>query len=180
MYRVVGGGVYSGIGVGVYAGACDWFRGVQGEPHKASPSAPIDSRHFASLHEYSRETVVVGAGTDSLVGMYVVAVSTPAVAVTLGTGADVAGGAEVVAVAGAALLVLVVTAELGSFGSSSPTAAPSARSPTNPAPTTHGHFRRFFASPEAGSPPEPTGPKTWVGASPPLGLVRSVHCRPSQ
>lgn len=54
MYCVVGGGVYAGAGGCVY--------GVHVDPQSASPSAPIDSLHAASLQEYSSDRDVVGAG----------------------------------------------------------------------------------------------------------------------
>ncbi|MCD2118402.1 MULTISPECIES: hypothetical protein [Rhodococcus] len=72
----------------------------------------------------------------------------------------VVGAAEVVVVGATELLVVDTTEEVSVFGSSSPTAAPSATSPTRPAPSAHGHLRRFDPPAAGGLPPWPTAPNT--------------------
>lgn len=140
--------MYAGAGGGVYAGAGGVERGFHGTPHSSSPSAPIDSRHAASLHEYSSDRVV-GAGATVVVTAGGVVVELGASVLcgtsgTTGTVVEVVVG-RVVMVDGATEDVVVVGGGVDSASSFS-VAAPMAPMPMNAAntpPTIHGHFGFF-------------------------------------
>ncbi|MCD2110677.1 MULTISPECIES: hypothetical protein [Rhodococcus] len=157
VYCVTGGGVYSGVGGGVYSVVAGGvYAGAGGGVYSVVVSTTVVPTWGTNGTTAGESEVVVGA--DVVVR------------------GDVVVGFAVVVVGAAELLVVDTTEVVSVFGSSSPTAAPSATSPTRPAPSTHGHLRRFCPPPAGGLPPWPTAPNTCVGSPLPLGLVWFVHC----
>lgn len=141
--------MYAGAGAsaggGVYAGCCGTVvRGFHGAPHSSSPSAPIDSRQVASLHEYSSDRVVGAGATVVVTGG----------AVVVGRGASVlcgtSGATDIVVVAldivvdGAAEVVVAAGTDSASSFSVAAPMAPMPMNATTTPPTIHGHFGFFF------------------------------------
>ncbi len=156
VYCVTGGGVYSGVGGGVYSVVAGRVYAGAGGVYSVVVSTTVVPAWGTNGTTAGESEVMMGAGVV-VRGVVVV-------------------GFAVVVVGATELLVVDTTEEVSVFGSSSPTAAPRATSPTRPAPSAHGHLRRFCSPPAGGLPPWPAAPNTCVGSPLPLGLVWFVHC----